>query len=112
MKFVKPVEPIQIVKLVLMILLFASVSRITWVIHYKAADVSANLQETVHNPKNASDSNVYLSVEKASVARMPIAKHEITVLNVPVHLTSLEMGTPDVTRNARNMTTVQETRLV
>ena len=67
MKFVKHVEPILIVKLVLMILLFANVNKITWVTHYKAADVSANLQETAHNPKNVSDSNVYLSVEKAVI---------------------------------------------
>jgi len=53
---------------------------------------------------------VYLSVEKASVAKILIAKQEITVLIVRVLLISSEMATPGVTQNVPNTMIAHETR--
>jgi hypothetical protein len=82
-----------------------------WEIRYKAVDVNVNLQETAHSPKNVSDSNVFLFVEKTPVGRTLIAKLEITVPNVHVLQIFSEMATPGVTPNVLNTTIAHETRL-
>jgi len=80
------------------------------VTHFKAVDENVNLQEIALNPKNASDSNVYLYAEKELVVKMQIVKQETTVLNAHVHLISLVMAILDVTRNVQNTTIALETK--
>lgn len=80
-------------------------------IHYQVANVNVSLQETVPNPKNVSDSNASLFVEKTPAAKTLIAKLEITVPNVHALLIFLEMGIPDVIQNVLNTTIAHETRL-
>ena len=63
----KHVVPIQIVKLGKMTPPFVSASKIMLEIHYKDVDVSASLQETAPNPKNVSNSNASLFVEKTVI---------------------------------------------
>jgi len=109
---VRLVEPIQIVKLDQMIPQFVNVNKTMSETHFKAAEENANLQETVHNPKNVNDSNVFQYVEKERVEKMLTAKPETTVLNVHVLLISLVMAILDVTLNVQNMTIARETRLV
>lgn len=89
---------------------FVSVNKIMSEIRYKAADVNVNLLETAHLPKNVSDSNAFLFVEKTPVERTLIAKLEITVPNVHVLLTFLEMDIPGVTPNVLNTTIAHEIR--
>lgn len=102
--------PTQIARLVPMIPQFVSVNKIMSEIRYKAADVNVNLLETAHLPKNVSDSNAFLFVEKTPVERTLIAKLEITVPNVHVLLTFLEMDIPGVTPNVLNTTIAHEIR--
>jgi len=73
--------------------------------------VNVNLQEIARSLRNVKNSNVYLSVEKASVAKILIVKQEITVLIVRVLLISSEMATPGVTQNVPNTMIAHETRL-
>lgn len=80
------------------------------VTHFKDVDENVNLQEIVLNPKNASDSNVYLFAEKELVVKMQTVKLETTVLNVHVHLISLVMAILDVTLNVQNTTIALETK--
>lgn len=80
-------------------------------IHYQAVNVNVSLQETVPSPKNVSDSNASLFVEKTPVVKTLIAKLEITVPNVHALLIFLEMGIPDVIQNVLNTTIAHETRL-
>lgn len=94
-----------------MILLFASVNKITLVTHWQDVGVNVNLQEIARSLRNVKNSNVYLSVEKASAAKILIAKQEITVLIVRVLLISSEMATPGVTQNVPSTMIVHETRL-
>lgn len=73
--------------------------------------MNVNLQEIARSLRNVKNSNVYLSVEKASAAKILIAKQEITVLIVRVLLISSEMATPGVTQNVPSTMIVHETRL-
>lgn len=103
--------PIQIVKLGRTTPPFVSASKIMLEIHYQAVNVNVSLQETVPSPKNVSDSNASLFVEKMPAAKTLIAKLEITVPNVHALLIFLEMGIPDVIQNVLNTTIAHETRL-
>ena len=66
-KFVRHVVPIQIVKLGRTTPPFVSASKIMLEIHYQAVNVNVSLQETVPSPKNVSDSNASLFVEKTVI---------------------------------------------
>lgn len=80
--------------------------------HCKVADTSVTPTMSVASPRNVTGSPTGVSqhVVKECVERMPTAKRSTIVLNVPAHLTSWEMLTPDVTLNAPDTLTVLPTR--
>lgn len=106
----KHVVPTQIARSGKMTLLSASVNKIMSVTHCKDVGENVILHEIAHHLRNVNDLNVYLYVEKASVARMQIARLEIIVRIALVLLIFSEMVTPGVTRNVQNMTIAHKTK--
>lgn len=99
MKSAKPVEPTQIVKLDPMTPLSVDANKTTLETLSKAVVVNVKAAGTVLQVKNVFNSSVWPSAEKELVVRMPIARPEITGLNVHALKTFWAMQGPDVTLN-------------
>lgn len=106
----KHVVPTQIARSGKMTPLSVSVNKIMSVTLCKDVGENVILHEIAPHLRNVNDLNVYLYVEKASVARMQIARLEIIARIAHVLPIFSEMVTPGVTRNVQNMTIAHKTK--